>query len=485
MTGSDTAAPVRATYRFSPRPTAGLLLGLDATQLGLVGLAAATIVVGMTHGPIGAVVAILLAVPVGAAAFVTVGGVRTDRAVILAAKRALVATSHRTCPVQPRTLGLPSPLNRLALLSVDVPDGGRVGVLIDPAEGRYTAALAVHGSSFALVDVDEQERRVAAFGRVLAALARDGSPLSRLQWMVRTTPEAGGTLAEHWSAYGHVRDGLVADSYDELVATAGPVTEAHETLVIASLDIRGGARRAIRQAGGGQTGATAVLCRELARLADQLTQAELTVLGALPPRGVARLIRTAYDPVSLAAVDRRPSPLAGVSPQAAGPMATDVEWGHYRTDGGWHATYWISEWPRIAVPPDFLSPLLLTGDVRHTVALVAEPLPTAVAARKARAARTAEAANATLRQRVGQLTTERMRAEGDEADRRERELVAGHAAYRYAGFITVTALSAEQLDEACGRLEHSAAAAHLELRLLYGQQDTAFAMTLPLGRSPR
>ena len=484
MTTTDTATPARATYRFSPRPTAGLLLGLDAVQLALIGLAAATVVVGMSRGPVGAIVALLVAAPVAAAAFVPVGGVRADRAVLLATRRLVGRPAHRVSTVRPRTLGLPVPLDRVSLLPVDVPDGGRIGVLVDPADGRYTAALAVHGGSFALVDVDEQDRRVSAFGRVLAALARDGSPLSRLQWLVRTTPEAGNTLAEHWAAYGRVRDGVVAESYGELVATAGPVTEAHETLVVASLDVRG-ARRAIRQAGGGQAGATTVLCRELARLADQLTQAELTVHGALPPRGIARLLRTAYDPASLTAVDRRPSPLAGVSPQAAGPVAAETEWSRYRTDGGWHATYWISEWPRVTVPPDFLSPLLLAGDVRHTVALVAEPLPTAVAARKARAARTADAANATLRQRVGQLTTERMRAEADEGERRERELVAGHAAYRYAGFVTVTALSPEQLDEACGRLEHSAAAAHLELRLLYGQQDTAFALTLPLGRSPR
>ena len=473
-----------ATYRFSPRQTGGLLLGLDATKLALVLLGAAMVVIGLSRGPTATVVALLLAVPMELAALVTVRGVRADRAVALAVRHYLRRSGHLVSPTQPRALNLPAPLDRVGLLSVDVAGGGRVGVLADPTNGRYSAVLALQGGSFALVDVDDQQRRVSAFGRVLAAVARDGSPLSRLQWLVRSTPDAGNSVAEHWLAAREVSDGDIAESYAELVATAGSTTEAHETLLVASLEARA-ARRPIQQAGGGEAGALAVLCSELARLADQLGHADVTVLGALPPRGVARLLRTAYDPTSLPAVDRRPAPLAGVASNAAGPVATEVEWQRYRTDGGWHTTYWISEWPRVAVPPDFLSPILLNTDVWHTVTLIAEPLSTAVAARKARAARTADAANATLRHRIGQLTTERMRAEADEVDRRERELVAGHASYRFAGFVTVTATSRDALDEACGRLEHSAAAAHLELRLLYGQQDTAFAMTLPVGRSPR
>ena len=27
-------------------------------------------------------------------------------------------------------------------------------------------------------------------------------------------------------------------------------------------------------------------------------------------------------------------------------------------DGTWHATYWVAEWPRTDVGPDFLGPLL-------------------------------------------------------------------------------------------------------------------------------
>jgi hypothetical protein len=246
----------------------------------------------------------------------------------------------------------------------------------------------------------------------------------------------------------------------------------------------GGARRAIRQAGG-TAAAPLVLLAELSRLADQLSAAEVHVDGVIPPRGVARLLRTAYDPAAQTSVDRRSAQAHGVAAIAAGPVVIERHWDCYRSDSGWHATYWIAEWPRLTVGPDFLAPLLLTADVRHSVSLIAEPLPTATASRKLASARTAEAANASLRARVGQLDSERNRVEADEVDRRERDLVAGHAVCRFAAFVTVTATTREALGEACGRIEHAATMAHLELRLLYGQQDHAFIRTLPLAYSPR
>ena len=37
-------------------------------------------------------------------------------------------------------------------------------------------------------------------------------------------------------------------------------------------------------------------------------------------------------------------------------MAVEVGWSRVRTDATWHATYWIAEWPRVDVGPDFLGP---------------------------------------------------------------------------------------------------------------------------------
>jgi hypothetical protein len=163
-------------------------------------------------------------------------------------------------------------------------------------------------------------------------------------------------------------------------------------------------------------------------------------------------------------------------------MAGDDGWSVYRCDGGYHATYWIAEWPRVDVGPEFLTPLLLGAQHGRTVSLVLEPVPARRAAREAEAARTAHMADEELRRRGGFLTSARRRREQEEVLIRETELADGHALYRYSGYATASARSPEELAAACSELEVAAARAHLDLRRLYGQQAEAFCWTLPLAR---
>ena len=104
------------------------------------------------------------------------------------------------------------------------------------------------------------------------------------------------------------------------------------------------------------------------------------------------------------------------------------------------------------------------------------------AARRVEQARTADIADAELRRRAGFLATARRRREEEVLARREVELADGHGQYRFSGYVTVTAGDAEELEEACGRVEQAAAQAGLELRRCYGDQARAFACTWPLGR---
>jgi hypothetical protein len=163
-------------------------------------------------------------------------------------------------------------------------------------------------------------------------------------------------------------------------------------------------------------------------------------------------------------------------------MGVEVEWHRVRTDEVWHATYWIAEWPRTDVGPDFLAPLLLSSDVRRTVSVVMEPRAPIEAARKVEQARTADIADAELRRRGGFLATARRRREEEVLSDVEAELADGHAPYRFSGYVTVSADGPDALDEACGRVEHAAGRAGLELRRCYGDQAHTFACTLPLGR---
>ena len=152
-----------------------------------------------------------------------------------------------------------------------------------------------------------------------------------------------------------------------------------------------------------------------------------------------------------------------------------------RTDGAWHAVYWVSEWPRIEVLPDFLGPVLF-APLRRTLSVVMEPVDPVRAARQVAQARTAGMADGELRRRNGFLTSARHTRERRSVDERDVELADGHAQFRFSGYVGVTADDPTELAEACAALEQATGQAHLEVRRLFGQQDAGLLCLLPLGR---
>jgi hypothetical protein len=384
---------------------------------------------------------------------------------------------------------LPPELAGLQMLAV--PYGqDEVGVVHDRAAGTYTAALAVRAGAFGLRDSSEQERKLGGWGSVLASLARDGSAIRRLQWIERTLPAQGDELASHFQSQRDravpLDSGLVA-SYIELLESAAPATQEHEILLALQIDERRGARE-LRRLGGGTKGARELLLREAEGLAERLSLAEVTVFGLLRPRRYAEAIRDAFDPYGrqgrARAVLGDPE-REGVDPALMGPVADQTEWSTYRTDSALHATYWVSGWPRTDVGPAFLTPLLMQTTALRTVAVCVEPIAHTVAMRRAEAARTAEVAEEMQRERQGFITTARIRRRQQAAARREEELADGHAEMRFAGFLTVSACSPEELERTATDIEHAAALSRLELQRLYGEQEAGFAFTLPLCRGLR
>jgi len=384
---------------------------------------------------------------------------------------------------------LPDELAGLRML--EVPYGSdRVGVIHDRAAGTYTAAIAVRAGAFGLLDGAEQERKLDAWGSVLAGLARDGSPVRRLQWIERTLPAQGDELAGYLQAQRDrsvpLDSGLVA-SYIELIESAAPTTQEHEILLALQIDERRGARE-LRRLGGGEKAACELVLREAENLAEQLSIAEVTVFGLLRPRRYAEAIRDAFDPFgrqgrARAALGDRDR--AGVDPALMGPLADETSWSRYRTDSAHHITAWISAWPRTDVGPAFLTPLLMQTTALRTVSVVIEPIPHSVAVRQAEAERTAEVAEEMQRERQGFMTTARIRRRQQAAARREEELADGHAAMRFAGYIAAHGSSGEQAEQGFAEVGHAAALARLELQRLYGEQDAGFTFTLPIARGLR
>ena len=124
-------------------------------------------------------------------------------------------------------------------------------------------------------------------------------------------------------------------------------------------------------------------------------------------------------------------------------------------------------------------------NVLRAVTTVMEPIAPSVAIRKVEAARTTDIADEQTRARTGFITTARKRLQQDATLRREEELADGHAEFRFAAYVTVSAPDPDELERSCAEVEHAAQQSRLELVRLYGQQAEGFTFTLPLARGLR
>lgn len=484
-------------YLFGPLEHRGVVAGVTAGQLAMTAgaLLVSVLVVRADSTALGFGVAAIVLSTGAFCAFWPIAG-RTPQAwlpVITAwafqrvrggrryqSRLPLLALDDESSPSPPPTLA------GVGILAEEIAGTGQsIGVAHDARAGTYSAVLAVRGRSFELADNETKTRRLEAWGALLAGMGRASSPIHRLQWVERTVPDDGDEIGRYLASAVKVPGSHPSlASYVELVDTAGVTSQPHEMFLVVSISAAR-SRRAIRTAGGGDKGAVTVLVRELMHLQRDLRTAEVIVDGALTPRLMARAIRTAFDPSARVRLARRAAGApdeAGTTPANAWPLATETTWGAYRSEDAWHCTYWIAQWPRMAVGPDFLAHLLLGTNVMRSVSLTMEPVPAGKAHREVENALVQGFADDELRSRAGFMGTARRRREREAVSRREEELAAGHADFRFSGYVTVTAADLESLDIACGEVEQAAERCRLELRRLYGEQDAAFTYTLPLGR---
>ncbi|MGC8463330.1 MAG: SCO6880 family protein [Acidimicrobiales bacterium] len=509
--------PARTRYRLGPLEQRGIVAGWRAGQLVTVALALVVAVGALRSRPsIGGAALAVLVVGAGVAlACVPVRGRSAEQWVPLVGRYAwsgvggrrrwtspapgagqLVDAGERCAGPQPtpdrrsppghvaggpptRALGALGGLRLVAADGVTGGPAGPVGLLVDDRSRTVTVVLAVRGHSFALLASHDQDRLVGGWGRTLASLAREGTVVHRLQWVETCVPDDGYAVAEDREHRGVPASGPAGASYDRLVEEVAPVTRRHRVLVALAIHL-GRAGRQVRAAGGGVEGAARLLGREAAALARLLADADVEVDGLLGPRALSEALHLSFG-------NQPPWAVGGGDagrrrdPSWPWPLAVEPSWDAVRVDGTWHATYWVSEWPRSDVTPEFLGPLLFLP-VRRALSVTMEPVTPSRAARQVARARTADRADAELRRRGGFLATARQARERAAADERDAELADGHAQFRFSGYVTVTAESRDALRRAAALVEQAAGQARLELRLLYGQQDVAFTCTLPLGR---
>ena len=445
-----------ARYRFGPRERGGALAGLRAGQILTMaaGLVAGVVALRWQPDVTGVGLAfVTLAVCVALATY-PLGGRTGDQWLPVA----VLWSTRSFGPGGKRRMGT---LRGLSLLRVEWRD---MGVVHDHRARTLTAALSVRGRSFALLGPDEQDRRVAGWSSVLAALARDGSPIHRVQWLAASFPDQGNGVRDYLAT--HAVPGAApgpVSSYEGLLSDMDADACTHDVVLAVQ----------IRQQRPTELAADA-LQREISSLIRLLVDADVVVDGVLSADDLAQLFVRTYEPHD----GPHGTDSAVVRPW---PMAMEEEWGLVRVDGMVHATFWVAEWPRIEVRSDFLAPLLL-GSARATLSVTMEALGPDKALRKVEASRTADIADAELRRRSGFVSTARHARQSEVLARREAELADGHASFRYAGFITVSAPSEAELAIACDTVTYAAGQSRLVLRRLYGDQASAYTCTLPLCR---
>jgi hypothetical protein len=484
----------RLSYRFGPLERRGLLGPLRLGQVVAIGAAliGGVELLDRIGGGTGVVAAIALLAGATAATTAPFAGRTLEQWTPVALSFAIrwlrrdlrfgsgVPTSGRTATTKP-TLQLPRNMRGVELVTVE--HAGRALGALSERHGRWlTPVLACQALSFALLDPEVQERRLAQWGAVLAGAA--DAPIRRLQWIERTAPAQGDELARwlHTARDPSIpaRGNPAVDSYLELIGQSTQVTHDHEILLAIQLDTG-------RLHGRVELRPEQVL-EQVGQIARGLEAADIRVLGALNAGQLARALRTGFDPYAhdeLAAHDALSGGSHPLAEHDAGPLAALEAWDHYRCDGALHATHWISGWPRIDVSPMFMDALLADSATVRTVALTFEPVAAERSAREVEAAITRDRADSELRRRFGQSETARQRQAQEAAGRREAELAAGHGEVRFSGFVTVSGRDEGELRRACAEIHRHAARARLELRRMYGQQAEAFSFTLPLARGLR
>jgi hypothetical protein len=350
-----------------------------------------------------------------------------------------------------------------------------------------TAIVPVSGPQFVVEPRSEQERLLTGWGDVLGQFAVERGVVTHLAWSDLARP-SGMHQHRSWIAAGPRGDEhrSARASYRELLDVVTASAVSHDVLV----SITVAKERLGRQRTGGVS-PDEHLGRALSSATEALLRglrsAGLIADAPLDARGIQRTLRERVDPVAptnMARVGGLAERLALVRTSTAGPVATHTEWSYLRTDGAFHRTWWIGTWPRLAQPPSWMEPFLAAGGITRTMTVVLVPVATHQSRRRIERDLVKLESDAATKEDKGRRVDARHRRATQALLDREEELVAGFPEVAYAGLVTVSAGSLEELDEHGEIVEQLARENGMDLRLLDARQDVGWAASLPVGLAP-
>jgi hypothetical protein len=362
--------------------------------------------------------------------------------------------------------------------------GRTFALIMHPSTRHVTAVLVTEPDGASLVDSVQVDMWVAHWGAWLAALAHEPG-LVAASVTIETAPETGNRLRREIERHlDPGASGVALDMLDEVIRDypSGSATVTAFVSLTFSLSGRGGSRR--RDVEG--------IARDIGgRLPSLTATLQGTGAGRVRPataQDLCETVRVAYDPAVASLVDEAHA--AGTPPELrwsdVGPAAAEAGWGWYRHDGAVSVTWSMTEAPRGEVFSSVLTDLLAPHpDIdRKRVTLLYRPLDPARAARLVEQ----DKRNAAFRATSSSRPTARLVLEQGAAALTADEEARGAGLVAFGVLVTATVTDVDGLpdprlavDIARSATDNLAATARLQLRPVFGSQDSAFAAALPLG----
>lgn len=354
------------------------------------------------------------------------------------------------------------------------------GLIFTPATGHYAVVFGTEPSGASLVDPEQVDSWVADWGHWLANLSDEPS-LEAASVTVETAPDSGTRLRREVNTQidenaNEFSKAVLRQTVADYPAGSSTV-RAYVSLTFSAAPRPGAKKRTPEE-----------MARDLASRLPGLTQdLQMTGAGAARPlsgQQICEVVRIAYDPASAAIIDDAYA--EGHTPELdwsdVGPSAHQTSWDSYRHDSGHSVTWAMTSAPRGHVQSAILRRLLSPhADVmRKRVTLLYRPISAArAAALVEQDLRNAEF-RATSEKKVRARDTLAVRSAAATAS----EEASGAGLVDFGMVVTATVASTAREAEAVAAVDSLGAATRIRLRRVYGSQDSAFAVALPLGIIP-
>jgi hypothetical protein len=346
-----------------------------------------------------------------------------------------------------------------------------------PATSHFTVVFSTEPDGASLVDEEQVDLWVAHWGQWLAGLGTEPG-LVAASVTVETAPDSGTRLWQEVN--GHIDPAAPALAKAVLESVVQDYPEGSATVKAwVALTFTGS-----KGAGAGRRDAEdmgRVLASRLPGLSQGL---QATGAGAARPvtaQELCEVVRTAYDPRAARLLEAAYA--AGERPELswndAGPSATQATWDSYRHEGAVSVSWSMTQAPRGEVFSSVLAKLLAphTDVDRKRVTLLYRPID------PARAATIVENDKRNADFRATSSHTPSARAQRDQraAAATAQEEARGAGLVNFGMVVTATVMSTDRLPDASAAIDTLSATARIQLRPVYGSQDSAFAAGLPLG----